>query len=167
MTGISSLSKDFGMSPVHWYCKDSSSYLKDKIETLIEENLVRRIDVSGPTFEIIKYLFACIWFHYDHLDAHLHPNHRLRASPIYIASVREEDIHKYAVIRYPWLSSNYTPYSTNTPQHVMLMAEIEALKAEFEKKKHILSRIWERKSILEMLVGNYIIRMCFGRNKSG
>ena len=60
VTGISSLSKDFGMSPVHWYCKDSSSYLKDKIETLIEENLVRRIDVSGPTFEIIKYLFACI-----------------------------------------------------------------------------------------------------------
>ena len=141
VTGISSLSKDFGMSPVHWYWTESHSYLKDKMETLNGDNLVRRIDVSGATFDILKYLFVFICFHYDNLDAHFHPNHRLRASPIYIASVREEDIRKYDVISYPWLSTNHTPYATDIPPHVMLMAEIESLKAEFEKKQHILSRV--------------------------
>ena len=89
VTVISSLSKDFGMSPLHWDWTDPPSNLKDNMDTLIEENLVRRTYVSGPTFELLKYLFACIWFHYEHLEAHLYPNHRLRSPPIYIASGRE------------------------------------------------------------------------------
>ena len=88
VTGISSLIKDIGMPPVHWDWTDPLSDLKDKMETLIEDNFVISTDVSGPTFELLKYLFACICFHYEHLDAHLHTNHRLRASPIYIASSR-------------------------------------------------------------------------------
>ena len=79
VTVISSLIKDFEMSPVHWDWTESPSNLKDKMETLIEENLARRTDVPGPTFKLLKYLFACICFHYEHLDAHLYPNHRLRA----------------------------------------------------------------------------------------
>ena len=90
VTGISSLREYFGISPVHWHWTDSPSNLKDKIETLIEDNLVIRIDVSGTMFNILKYLFACVCFHYEHLDAHLHTNHRIRASPIYIASCREK-----------------------------------------------------------------------------
>ena len=121
------------MSPVHWYWTESPSNLKDKTETLIEDNLVRRTDVSGSTFDLKK-IFACICFHYEHHDTHLHTKHRLRASPMYIASGREKDLHKYAVIRYPWLSTNYTPYVTGIPPHVMLMAGIEALKSEFEKQ---------------------------------
>ena len=124
VNGISSLSKDFGMSPLHWDWTESPSNLKDKTEKLIEENLVRRTDVSGPIFALLKYLFACNCVHYEHLDAHFHTNYRLRASPIYITSVREKNLHKYAFIRYPWLSTNYTPYATGIPPHVMLMAEI-------------------------------------------
>ena len=60
VTVISSLSKDFGMSPLHWDWTDPPSNLKDNMDTLIEENLVRRTYVSGPTFELLKYLFACI-----------------------------------------------------------------------------------------------------------
>ena len=90
--------------------------------------------MSGTTFELLRYLFSCICFHYEHLDTHFHPNHRLRASPIYIASSRGKYLHKCAVIRYPWLSNNYTPYATDIPLHVMLMAEIEALEAECDKK---------------------------------
>ena len=45
-------------------------------------------------------------------------------SPIYIASGREKVLHKYAIISYPWLSTNYTPYASGIPPHVMLMAEI-------------------------------------------
>ena len=81
------------------------------METLIEENLVRSTDFYGPTFELLTYLFACICFHYEH------------------DSGREKDIHKYAVIGYPWLSTNYTPYATGIPRRAMLMAEIEVLKA--------------------------------------
>ena len=157
IAGISSLIKDSVISPVHLYWEDSPSNLKYKVETLTEYNLVRRTYVSGPTFDILKYLFAFICFHYEHLDAHLHPKHRLRSSPIYIASGREKDLHKCAVIRYPWLSTNYTPCATGIPPHVMLIAEIEVLKADFEREKtHTLSIIWERNSLLEMLVGTYI-----------
>ena len=46
----------------------------------------------------------------------------------------EKDLHKYAVIRYPCLSTNYTPYATGIPPYFMLMAEIEALKAAFKKQ---------------------------------
>ena len=87
--------------------------------------------MSGPTFELLRYVFACICFHYEQLATNLHPNHRLRAPPIYIDSGREKDIHKYAVIRYPWLITNYTPYATGIPQHVIMMAKIEVLKAAF------------------------------------
>ena len=99
-----------------------TSDLKDKMETLIEDNLVRRTDVSGTTFELLKYLFACVCLHYEHIDAYLHTNHRLRAPPIYIASCRDKYIHKYAVIIYPWLSTNHTPYVTGIPPYIMLMA---------------------------------------------
>ena len=110
VTGIYLLNKYFGIPPVHRDWTYYSSNLKDKTETSIKENLVIRKDVSGPTF--IKKKPACICFQYEHLDTHLHTNHRLRASPIYIASVREKYLHKYAVIRYPWLITNYTPYAT-------------------------------------------------------
>ena len=120
---------------MHWDWTDFPSNLKDKTETLIEENFARRIDVSGPTFELLKYLFTCICFHYQQLDAHFHTKHRLRAPQIYIASGRGKYLHKYAVIRHPWLSTNYTPSATGISPHVMLMAEIEALKAAFEKGK--------------------------------
>ena len=58
VAGISSLSKDFGMSPVHWYWTYPPSNLKYNMETLNEENLVSRKDVSGPTSKFLKYLFA-------------------------------------------------------------------------------------------------------------
>ena len=48
------------MSLVEWDWTDSPSDLNDKMEILIEENLEIRTDVSGPTFELLKYLFACI-----------------------------------------------------------------------------------------------------------
>ena len=90
--------------------------------------------MPGPTFELLKYLFTCICFHYDHLDEHLHTNHRLRASSIYIAYGREKDLNKYSVIKYPWLNTSYTPYAPGIPLHVTLMAGIETLKAAFEKQ---------------------------------
>ena len=63
---------------------------------LVEENFVRRIDVSSPTFEILQFLFAFVCFHYTHFDTHIHKNHRLRASPIFIAAGRAKHLHKFS-----------------------------------------------------------------------
>ena len=45
---------------------------KDEMVALIEENFARRTDVSSPTFELIQFLFACVCFHYTHIDTHIH-----------------------------------------------------------------------------------------------
>ena len=83
VTGISLMTTDFGVSQLHWYWTDSPVGSKDEMVALIEDNFVRRIDVSSPTFELIKFLFACVCFNYTHLDTHIHKNHRLRASPFF------------------------------------------------------------------------------------
>ena len=104
VTGISSLTTEFGVSPVHWDWTDSPVGSKDAMVALIEDNFVRRTDVSSPTFELIKKIFACVCFHYTHLNMHIHKNHPLRASPIFIAAGRAQHLHKFALTRYPWTS---------------------------------------------------------------
>ena len=53
VTGISLLKIEFGISLVHWYWIDSPVSSKYEMVALIEENFVRRIDVSSPTSELI------------------------------------------------------------------------------------------------------------------
>ena len=74
VTGIFLLTTEFGVSPVHWDWTDSPVGSKYEMVELIEESFVRRIDVSIPTFELIQFLFACLCFHYTHLDTHIHKN---------------------------------------------------------------------------------------------
>ena len=49
VTGISSLTTEFVVSPVHWDWTDSPVGSKYEMVALIEDNFVRRIDVSIPT----------------------------------------------------------------------------------------------------------------------
>ena len=105
VTGISSLTTEFGVSPVHWDWTDSPVGSKYEMVALIEENFVRRTDVSSPTFNILQFLFECVCFHYTHLNAHIHKNDRLRASPMFIVAGRAKHIHKFALKRYPWTST--------------------------------------------------------------
>ena len=130
VTGISSLTTEFGVSPVRWDWTDSRVGPKYEMVALIEK-IVRSIDLSSPTFDILLFLFSCVCFHYKHLDVHIHKNHQLRASPIFIASGRAKHLQKFSIKRYPWKSTTYTPYSTGIPPHGMLMLEIESLKAYF------------------------------------
>ena len=58
----------------------------------------------------------------------------MQESPIFIDAGRAKHIHKFALTRYPWTSTTYTPYFTGIPPHVMLMSEIESLKADFEQQ---------------------------------
>ena len=122
---IYSLTTDFGISPVHWDLTDSPMGSKDEMVAFIEENFLRSTDVYSPTFEILQLLFACLRFHYTHLNTHIHKNHRLRESPIFIAAGREKNINKFLLTRYPWTSTTYTPYFKGIPTNFMLMSEIE------------------------------------------
>ena len=64
------------------------------------------------------------------------------------------------------MSTNYTPYATVIPTHVMLMAEIDVLKEEFEKQTtHIVKDM--RTEINAQNVGGDLLKsgMCFGRNQ--
>ena len=72
VTGISLLTTEFGVSPVHWDWTESSVGSKDEKVELIEDNFVRRTDMYSPTFKLIQFLFVCLCFHYTHLDTHIH-----------------------------------------------------------------------------------------------
>ena len=90
VTGIYSRTTEIGGHLVHWYWTDSPVVSKYDMESLIEDNFVRRKDMSSPTFAILQFLFACVWFHYTNVDAHIHKNHRWRESPIFISAGREK-----------------------------------------------------------------------------
>ena len=97
VTGISLLTTEFVVSPVHWDWTDSHVGSKDEMVALIEENFVRSKYLSSLTFEFIIFLVACVCFHYTHLDKHIHKNHHLRASPIFIAASRAKYLNKFAL----------------------------------------------------------------------
>ena len=88
VTGIFLLTTEFRVSPVHWDWTDSHVGSKYEMAELIEENFVRKTDVASTTLELINFLFACVCFHYTHFETHIHKNHRLRESPIFIAAGR-------------------------------------------------------------------------------
>ena len=132
VNSISLLTIEFGVSPIHWDWTDWPVSSKDEMVVLIKDNFMRRIAFSGPTFELIHFLFACVCFHYTQLDMNVYKNHSLRASPIFIAVRREKHIHQFALTIYPWTSTTYTPYFTGIPLHIMLMSEMESLNDIFE-----------------------------------
>ena len=80
------------------------------------------------TFFVLYFLFASLCFHYDHLDNHLHGKNGLRGSPVFVATGRDAEFRKYALVAYPWTKTAYTPFFTGIPPHVMMMVEIEKLK---------------------------------------
>ena len=134
VTSISLLKTKFVVSLVHWDWTDSHVGSKDEIVALIEENFMRRTDVSSPNFEILQFVFACLCFHYKHLDAHIHKNHCLRGSPIFIAVGEAKNLQIFDFTRYPCTITTYNPYATVIPPHAMLMSEIGSLKTTFEQQ---------------------------------
>ena len=68
------------------------------------------------------------------LNMHIHKIQNLQESPVFITEGIEKHLHKFALTRYPWTSTTYTPYFTGIPPHVILMSEIESLKDNFEEQ---------------------------------
>ena len=77
---------------------------------------------------LLRFLFASICYHYEHLERTLHETNGLRGSPIFIAAGRAGEFWKYAVVSFPWTKTAFTPFFTGIPPHVMMMVEIEMMK---------------------------------------
>ena len=119
----------------HWDFTDSTEEgMEDKVDQLLSNNLVRENDVSGYTFLVLRFNFASICYHYDHLDRTTHKKIGLRGSPIFIAAARAGEFRIYAVVSFPCMKTAFTPISTEIPPHVMMMAEIEILKKTIVKQ---------------------------------
>jgi len=84
-------------------------------------------EVQPHIFELIRYLFAALCFHFDFLEEKLPKESKLRASPLYNA-VSNFEFRTEAKIAYPWTATEYTPQQSGIPPHSMLLVEIEKLK---------------------------------------
>ena len=133
-TGISSLTKEFATSPVYWDLSDAPAGTMSIIDASISDNFASLQEVEGRTFKMLQFLFASICFHYNHLDANMHSQHRMRASPLFIAA-SQVDIQQYAKVQFPWNKTKDTPYFTGIPPHVMMMTELEALRLKLDDHK--------------------------------
>ena len=89
VTAISYLTKEFSISPPHWDFTDSTEEgMEEKVDQLLSKNLVRENYVFGSTFCVLRFLFASIYYHYEHLYRTLQEKNGLRGSPIFIAAAR-------------------------------------------------------------------------------
>ena len=126
-TGISSLGKYFATSPVYWDTKGAPAGLRQRIDECISNNFGTIEELQGKTFELLRFLFASICYHYCTLDTHLHREHKMRSSPLFIAAA-QADLQRHAVVAFPWNSMEDTPFFTGIPPHVMMLTELEGLR---------------------------------------
>ena len=73
VTAISSLTKEFAIFPPHWDFTDSTEEgMKEKVDELLSNNLVRENDVSSYKYLLLRFIFAYICYQYEHLDRIFH-----------------------------------------------------------------------------------------------
>jgi len=136
VTGISSLTPAFAVSPVYFdplEVDGDHEKLKKMVESTIAATLVKRSEISAPTYELLTFLLANLCFHFEYLDTTLPSDHSIRVSPVFSA-VSRSPLRKYAVIRYPWNSTMYTPVTTGIPPHVVMMNQFKSFKLKLEKQ---------------------------------
>jgi hypothetical protein len=132
-TGISSLTKEFALSPVHFDFTDVGEAGTRAVQVIIEEKFLEQHVVEPNIFELIGHLFAAVCFHHSFLDDSLPDTDRLRASPIFNAAGTFAH-RECATTSFPWASTNFTPPMSGIPPHTMLLAEVERLKTELRKQ---------------------------------
>ena len=134
VSGISSLTKEFAISPAHFDLETAPAH----IIRLIDENIRMYMvgsggDIGGAKYLLIRNLFASICFHFEALNRELSPLNRLRSSFLFLAITPE--IKKYATVSFPWNKMTCTPVFIGIPPHVALMSEMEKLKLNLERHK--------------------------------
>ena len=133
VTGISSLTRHFAVSPIYFEpgADDTNENMKREIEKLISDTCVEKEKISSTTYFMLKFVVANICFNYDYLNAVLSQTHCIRSNPLFVA-LGSNTIRKYAVYKYPWCRTNNTPVFTGIPPHVVVMSELEAFKSSLE-----------------------------------
>ena len=107
-TGISSLTKEFAMSPVHFDFTEQEYDGMGAVNEIIEETFVDQHVVEPHVFELVGHLFAAVCFHHSFLEETLSATNKLRASPIF--NVAGTFKHRScATTSLPWTSTKYTP----------------------------------------------------------
>ena len=136
VTGISSLGSDFAISPVYWDWSGAvlESEKRENMTKVIEQNLARKEQVTNTLWELLPHLFASLCYHYRYLDENLHSRNRLRASPIFVETGVSTTLRTFAVVKYPWEKTRYTPYPTGIPPHVIILSQFEEMKVSLKSQ---------------------------------
>ena len=134
VTGIPALDSNFAISPVYWDWTGLGAIEVTSAEKQLEELVTLAVghkdSVSAAIFGMFQYLFAAVAFHYDYLDRTLDEQNKLRASPVFM-ELADCEIKDYAVVRYPWELTPYSPKPTGIPPHVMLLNKLEGMEKQF------------------------------------
>ena len=80
---------------------------------------------------LVRFLFASLCYHYEHFNTYLHCEHKLHSTPLFMAAFHS-NFKQYAIIKYPWNASEYTPFFTGIPLHVMMLSELEGLRLKLD-----------------------------------
>ena len=72
LTGISSLTKEFDVSPSYFELENEPLGTTERMKSEIEENLVRKHQLNPYFFAMLHSLNATLYFHREFLDEFLH-----------------------------------------------------------------------------------------------
>ena len=137
VTGLSSLKKEFAVSPVHWDFTKSGERGAKGVKDMIEEKFVGTNEIDPHLFELVTYLFAAVCFHFKYLDETIPEGCKLRGSPLFNAAA-DFEFRSEAKIEYPWSATKYTPQQTGIPPHTILLVELESLKNELKEGTNLI-----------------------------
>ena len=108
--------------------------MEEKVDQFLSKNILRKNDVSGSTFLVLRFIFAYIYYHYENLDRTLQEKKGLMGSPIFISAAQTGEFREYEVVSFPWMKTAFPLFSTGIPPRIMMMAEIEILKKTIAKQ---------------------------------
>ena len=83
----------------------------------------------------MRYLFACLCYHFEWVSENEDHRSTLRSSAMFIGASANPEIRDCAVIKYPWNKTEQMPSPTGIPPHVLLQAEMEELKLAMTKMR--------------------------------
>ena len=137
VTGISSLQKEFAVSPVYWDWSGCEASASDAVDAILAETCVAKHETSPQTFALLSMLFASLCFHHRYLDTTLASNSALRGSAVFAAVGTFEHSDK-ATTAYPWTATRFTPKFTGIPPHVVILVKMEELKLEMKQQTAVI-----------------------------
>ena len=132
-TGISSLTKEFAASPVYFDYTTSGNTGKKAVTKAIQKNFMNSRLVEPHVFELLRYFYAAMCYHFDFLDKNLSSKHPLRASTLF-TSCKRFKYRRLATITFPWNSTDYSPGISGIPPHTMLLVQVERLKKDLNEQ---------------------------------